>query len=51
MENELCIESVTITPNPVYALQELLIEVEIYTLFPAEDVYPSEDLYPGTELF
>lgn len=46
-----CIEKVTLTPNPVYAGKQFRIEVELYTLYPAEDLYPSAELYPGEDLF
>lgn len=48
---ELCIQSVTITPNPVVTKAQYKIEVEIYTLFTAADLYPALDLYPGEDLF
>lgn len=48
---ELYIQSVTITPNPVQTNAQFKIEVEIYTLFPAVDLYPALDLYLGDDLF
>lgn len=47
----LYIESITLTPNPAFVSDDIMIAVEIYTLFPSENLYPSEDLYPGAELF
>lgn len=47
----LYIEAIKLTPNPVYTSETVTIEVEIYTLFPAETLYPAEDLYPGEDIF
>ena len=40
------INSVTITPNVVNTGGSFIVSVEIYVLYPANNVYPSEDLYP-----
>lgn len=48
---EICIESVRITPNPVQTGAKFTISVEIYTLYPAENLYPETGLYPGADLF
>lgn len=47
---EIYIESVTITPNPVIIGTECKIEVEIYELFPALELYPANDQYPGADI-
>ncbi len=49
--DEIYIQSVTITPNPVQVKGSYKIEVEIYTVFPALNLYPATDLYPGADLF
>ena len=49
--DEIYIESVIITPNPCICGKKVLIKVELYTLFPAENLYPAEGLYPGADLF
>lgn len=48
---EICIESVTITPNPVQAGAKYKIEVEIYALYPSSETYPGTDTYPGSYNF
>ena len=48
---EICIESVTITPNPCTCGAKILIQVELYSLYPATDLHPALDLYPGADLF
>ncbi|MDD3253837.1 MAG: hypothetical protein PHV18_14915 [Lachnospiraceae bacterium] len=48
---DIYIEAVTITPNPVDAGARFKVEVEIYTLYPAENLYPAISLYPGEDLF
>lgn len=45
------IESVVITPNPCTCGAQVLVVVELYTLFPVPDLYPAENLYPGADLF
>lgn len=45
---EICIESVTITPNPVMVVGKYKIEVEIYALYPSAETYPGADTYPGS---
>lgn len=48
---DICIDSVTITPNPVMAGAQFKIEVELYTVFPATNLYPALDLYPAADIF
>lgn len=48
---ELCIESVTITPNPVQTKGRFKIEVEFYALYPSSETYPGQDTYPGSYNF
>lgn len=45
------IESVSITPNPCICGAQVLVAVELYTLFPAQELYPADSLYPGADLF
>lgn len=40
------IDNVRINPNPVHAGTQFIISVDIYVLYPSNDLYPSEDLYP-----
>ena len=47
---EVYIQSVTITPNPVMIGAEYKIEVEIYELYPALELYPANDRYPGADI-
>jgi len=51
MAEDSYIQSITLTPNPVQTGAQVVIEVEIYTLYPAMDLYPATDLYPGIDLF
>lgn len=48
---QICIESVTITPNPVVVGSKYKIEVEIYALYPATDLFPATNVYPGADPF
>jgi len=51
MAEDIYIQSITLTPNPVQTGAQVVIEVEIYTLYPATNLYPAVDLYPGADIF
>lgn len=46
MAGGLCIQSVTLTPNPIQTGGKFKIAVEIYALYPSASTFPGADTYP-----
>lgn len=47
----LCIEAVTLSPNPAAPAGAVLVSVEVYAVYPADDTFPADDMYPCEPLF